>query len=124
MADSGANTWRFPSTFWVANLIELAERAAYYGVFIALAVFLTSVVGFTDVQAGWVGASFAGLIYLLPFVTGAISDRIGFRSALIIAFALLTAGYGILWIAPRPVPVTGLLWPPSADRSSSLITER
>lgn len=105
MSGTPSNTWRFPSTFWVANLIELFERAAYYGVFIALAVFLTSVVGFTDIQAGWVGASFAGLIYLLPFVTGAISDRIGFRPALIIAFALLTAGYAILWIAPRPVPV-------------------
>jgi len=105
MADSTENTWRFPSSFWVANLIELFERAAYYGVFIALAVYLTSVVGFTDIQAGWVGASFAGLIYILPFVTGAISDRIGFRPALIIAFALLTAGYGLLWIAPRPLPV-------------------
>ncbi len=105
MSDPTANTWRFPSTFWVANLIELFERAAYYGVFIALAVFLTSVVGFTDIQAGWVGASFAGLIYLLPFVTGAISDRIGFRPALIIAFALLSAGYALLWIAPRPLPV-------------------
>jgi dipeptide/tripeptide permease len=83
----------------------LFERAAYYGVFIALAVFLTSVVGFTDIQAGWVGASFAGLIYITPFVTGAISDRIGFRPALIIAFALLTAGYALLWIAPRPLPV-------------------
>ena len=99
------NTWRFPRAFWVANVIELFERAAYYGVFIALAVYLTSVVGFTDIQAGWVGASFAGAIYLFPLVTGAMSDRIGFRPALILAFALLTAGYGILWIAPRPLPV-------------------
>ena len=100
-----ANTWRFPRAFWVANVIELLERAAYYGVFIALAVYLTSVVGFSDVQAGWVGASFAGLIYLLPFVTGALSDRMGFRPALVLAFALLTAGYAMLWIAPRPAPV-------------------
>jgi dipeptide/tripeptide permease len=105
MTSPAANTWRFPRVFWVANVIELFERAAYYGVFIALAVFLTSVVGFTDIQAGWVGASFAGLIYITPFVTGAISDRIGFRPALIIAFALLTAGYALLWIAPRPIPV-------------------
>ena len=105
MTTSTENTWRFPRAFWVANVIELFERAAYYGVFIALAVFLTSVVGFTDIQAGWVGASFAGLIYLFPLVTGAISDRIGFRPALIISFALLTAGYGLLWIAPRPIPV-------------------
>jgi dipeptide/tripeptide permease len=105
MSSTPANTWRFPATFWVANVIELAERAAYYGVFIALVVFLTSVVGFTDIQAGWVGASYAGLVYLLPFVTGAISDRIGFRPALIIAFALLAAGYGLMWAVPRPLPV-------------------
>jgi len=29
----------------------------------------------------------------------------GFRPALILAFALLTAGYAVLWIMPRPVPV-------------------
>src|SRR5258706_13668115 len=107
MTSPPSNTWRFPRAFWIANVIELFERAAYYGMFIALAVFLTSVVGFTDIQAGWVAASFSGLIYLTPFVTGAISDRIGFRPALIIAFALLTVGYGVLWIAPRPVPVIG-----------------
>jgi dipeptide/tripeptide permease len=96
MTSPPANTWRFPRAFWVAKVIELFERAAYYGVFIALAVFLTNVVGFTDIQAGWVGASFAGLIYLLPFVTGAISDRIGFRPAYaqahIIWFVFATVG--------------------------------
>src|SRR5262245_5659567 len=105
MTDSPANTWRFPRAFWVANVIELFERAAYYGVFIALVVYLTSVVGFSDIQAGWIGAGFAGVIYSFPFVTGALSDRMGFRPALILAFALLTVGYGLLWIAPRPVPV-------------------
>jgi hypothetical protein len=30
MNDPTANTWRFSSTFWVANVIELFERAAYY----------------------------------------------------------------------------------------------
>jgi len=109
MSVSGT-TWRFPAAFWVGNVIELFERAAYYGVFIALAVYLTSVVGFSDVQAGWVGAGFVGVLYLLPFVTGAISDRIGFRPAVILSFALLTVGYAILGIAPRPVPVLcGLL---------------
>jgi len=110
MSKPTENTWQFPRAFWVGNVIELFERAAYYGVFIALAVYLTSVVGFTDIQAGWVGASFAGMIYILPFVTGALSDRMGFRPALIFAFGLLTAGYALLWIAPRPIPVLfGLL---------------
>lgn len=103
-------TWRFPRVFWVANLIELFERAAYYGTFIALSVYLTSVVGFSDVAAGWIGASFAGLVYLLPFVTGAAADRLGFRPALAIAFALLAVGYATLGLAPTPGPVLlGLL---------------
>src|SRR5436190_1173152 len=36
-ASAVSSTWRFPRAFWVANTIELFERAAYYGTFIALA---------------------------------------------------------------------------------------
>ena len=51
--------WRFPATFWVANIAELFERAAFYGMFIALSMYLTNVVGFTDVSSGWVTAIFS-----------------------------------------------------------------
>jgi dipeptide/tripeptide permease len=99
------STWRFPRAFWTANGVELFERAAYYGTFIALALYLTDVVGFTDVQAGWIGAGFASLIYLLPFITGAAADRMGFRPALILAFLLLAAGYAALGLFPDKTPV-------------------
>ncbi len=95
-----ASTWRFPATFWIANGVELFERAAYYGMFIALAMYLTSVVGFTDVEAGWIAAVFSSVLYLLPFFSGAVADRIGFRPALLLAFALLAAGYGLLGLRP------------------------
>jgi len=98
-------TWRFPAAFWTANLIELFERAAYYGTFITLAVFLTRVVGFSDVQAGWIGAMFSSMIYFLPFFSGAIADRIGFRWALALAFALLSIGYTTLGLYPVKLPV-------------------
>lgn len=81
--------------------MELFERAAYYGTFIALSLYLTNVVGFTDVAAGWIGAVFASGIYLLPFFTGAAADRIGFRNALMIAFALLGVGYAMLGLLPQ-----------------------
>ena len=55
--------WKFPRTFWYANLIELFERAAYYGMFIALTLFLTREVGFTDIETGWVTAFFASFLY-------------------------------------------------------------
>ena len=98
-------TWRFPRTFWVANLIELFERAAYYGTFIALMIYLTRVVGFSDIWAGVVGSVFACLIYLFPFFTGAAADRMGFRHALILAFVLLAIGYGGLGLFPHKVTV-------------------
>ena len=94
-------TWRFPVAFWTANVIELFERAAYYGTFIALSLYLTSVVGFSDVGAGWVGGLFAALLYFLPFFTGAAADRVGFRAALALAFALLAIGYAGLGLFPQ-----------------------
>jgi dipeptide/tripeptide permease len=104
-AEGGATTWRFPAAFWAGNTIELFERAAYYGTFIALVLYLTDVVGFTDVEAGWIGALFSSFLYLLPFVTGAAADRIGFRPSLMLAFALLAGGYATLGLMPRKLPV-------------------
>jgi dipeptide/tripeptide permease len=103
MAD--AQTWRFPKTFWIANAAELCERAAYYGTFIALRTYLLRVVGLDDVQAGFLAGIFSSLIYLFPFFTGAAADRIGFRGSLILAFLLLTVGYGALGVFHSLNPV-------------------
>jgi len=91
-----ALTWRFPRVFWFANAAELFERAAFYGMFIALTLYLTRRVGFSDVHAGYLSAGFSSVLYLLPTFLGAMADKIGFRRALILAFALLAAGYGLL----------------------------
>lgn len=96
-----APRWRFPFSFWTANIIELFERAAYYGWFIMLAPFLTSVVGYTDIEAGYVGGCFAALLYVFPFLSGAFADRVGYRNALLLALGLLTVGYTGLGVLPR-----------------------
>jgi len=98
-------TWRFPSTFWIANGAELCERAAYYGTFIALRTYLLRVVHLDDVQAGFIAGLFGALLYLFPFFTGAAADRMGFRRALLLAFALLSIGYGSLGIFRTLGPV-------------------
>ncbi len=97
MASSKA-TWRFPGTFWFANSMELCERAAYYGFFILITLYLSSVVGFTDIEAGIISGIFSGALYLLPPFMGIIADRIGFRRAMILAFSLLTFGYFMLGV--------------------------
>src|SRR5512141_3487346 len=91
-------TWKFPRAFWFANASELCERAAYYGTFIALRTYLLRVVHLDDVQAGFVAGLFGALIYLFPFFTGAAADRLGFRASPLLAFALLTVGYGSLGV--------------------------
>ena len=103
--NEGKTSWRFPRTFWTGNAAELCERAAYYGTFIALRTYLIRVVGLDDVQAGVVAGLFGGWIYLVPFFTGAIADRMGFRKALILAFVLLTVGYGSLGVFVTLMPV-------------------
>src|SRR5215471_7590832 len=102
-------SWSFPRAFWFANASELCERAAYYGTFIALRTYLLRVVGLDDVQAGFVAGLFGALIYLFPFFSGALADRLGFRSSLILAFALLTLGYGSLGRFHAFWPVMGAL---------------
>lgn len=94
-------TWKFPRTFWIANIIELFERAAYYGMFIFAAVFLVRDVGFTDPEKGIILGCFSCMLYFLPTFQGILADKIGFKSALCLAFAVLTAGYALLGAIPE-----------------------
>ncbi|MGD8451137.1 MAG: MFS transporter [Phycisphaerae bacterium] len=89
-------SWKFPRTFWYANGAELCERFAFYGMFITLLRYLNRDIGFTDAQAGIVSGTFSSAIYLFPTFMGIMADKIGFKQALIIAFALLTGGYTLL----------------------------
>ena len=46
---SSAGFSQFPRAFWIANSVELLERAAYYGVFIVITLYLSRILGFNDV---------------------------------------------------------------------------
>ncbi|HID38554.1 MAG TPA: MFS transporter, partial [Calditrichaeota bacterium] len=102
--------WKFPREFWTANIIELFKRAAYYGMFIALTLFLTREVGFTDIETGWVTALFASFLYLAPTFTGTLADKMGFRQALILAFLLLGIGYLFLGLIPTKIVAVSSLF--------------
>ena len=91
---------KFTRAFWVANSVELLERLAYYAVFIVITLYLSNVWGFSDMEAGFISGIFSACLYLLPTFVGAYADKIGFRSAIMIAFSLLTLGYGGLGLLP------------------------
>jgi proton-dependent oligopeptide transporter, POT family len=90
----------FPRVFWVALLLELLERLAFYGVYVNLAVYLTGTIGLTDVENGSLLGVFALVRSWVPVGTGVLADRIGFRRSLAISFTLYIAAYALLFASP------------------------
>jgi dipeptide/tripeptide permease len=103
------STIKFPRAFWVANTVELFERAAYYGVFIVITLYLSRIIGFGDIEAAAIAGIFQALLYLLPTFAGAYADKIGFRKSLMLAFGLLTLGYAGMGILPTFFESAGLV---------------
>jgi POT family proton-dependent oligopeptide transporter len=88
----------FPRTFWIANVMELFERGAYYGVMSVLAVYLRMStqdggLGFSETSVGFLQSIMLTLTYVMPIVGGALAERYGYRRFLLLAFAVLTVGY-------------------------------
>lgn len=89
---------KYPRTFWIANSIELIERAAWYGVFVLLANYLTGSydeggLEFSQTQKGIIMGVGTGILYFLPIITGAIADRYGYKKVLILAFSIYTTAF-------------------------------
>ncbi|MFO7914825.1 MAG: MFS transporter [Candidatus Krumholzibacteriales bacterium] len=89
----------FPRTFWLANVMELFERGAYYGLNALLARYLTDKVGgglgFAEDRVGLLQGVVYAVTYVVPILGGALADRYGYRRMLLAAFSLLSAGYFI-----------------------------
>jgi POT family proton-dependent oligopeptide transporter len=82
----------FPRSFWTANVTELFERGAYYG----MASFVVIYFGRLGMGHYWpstLNSVLWTLVYFLPIVSGTVADLVGFRKALLGAFVLLTGGY-------------------------------
>ncbi len=75
----------FPRVFWTANLIEVLERFAYYGIYFSFGIYLTSL-GYTRSQLGIVQSIFLFLSYGIPFISGTFADRFGFKKVLIVSY--------------------------------------
>jgi dipeptide/tripeptide permease len=98
MAGNEKKILGFPGTFWTANVMELFERWAWYGMFILLALYFTGskdsgALGFTQAQKGLLMGTVVGILYVLPTITGAIADKFGYKRILVIAYLILGTGY-------------------------------
>ena len=94
-----ANT--FTRTFYIANTLEIFERIAWYGFFTVSSLYMSTTpsaggLGFSDTERGILQGIIPFFVYVLPVVTGAMGDRVGYRKMFLIAFALLTPSYLLL----------------------------
>ena len=94
----------FSRTFWVANVIELFERFAYYGSKAILAVYIADQVGLGP-EAGTflAGSVFNTLLYFLPVLAGTVVDRYGFKKSLLACFSIFAVGYFMIGLAGLPL---------------------
>ena len=92
----------FSPVFWVANIVELFERLAFFGSKAVLAFYLANTIGLDLATTGWLLGMFAGLIWSLPVLAGVVVDRFGFRAALLACFAIFALGYFSVGLAGMP----------------------
>jgi proton-dependent oligopeptide transporter, POT family len=105
----------FPSTFWVANSLELFERLAYYAQQVVMIIFLRNHLKFSEIDAGTLSSIFGGFVYLLPIFAGTFADKYGFRKAFSFAFFVMMLGYFLIGSVGSPllsgiVRVIPLFW--------------
>ena len=94
----------FSRTFWVANVLELFERFAYYGSKAVLAVFIAEQVGLGAEAAGFLaGSVFNTLLYFLPVLAGTVVDRYGFKRSLMACFGIFSVGYFLIGLGGLPL---------------------
>ncbi|MBV5313219.1 MAG: MFS transporter [Prolixibacteraceae bacterium] len=89
---------KYPSIFWISNIIELFERYAWYGFYMGFGLFLvgskeTGAMGFSPVEKGAIMGTGSMLLYFLPILTGAIADKIGYKKVLLLSFLLYSSGF-------------------------------
>ncbi len=75
----------FPPVFWVANLVEVLERFAYYGIYFGFGIYLTHL-GISREKLGIVQSFFLLLSYAVPLISGTFADRFGFKKVLIVSY--------------------------------------
>ncbi|HBH48162.1 MAG TPA: hypothetical protein DDX98_05955 [Bacteroidales bacterium] len=76
----------FPKVFWTANIIEVLERFAYYGIYMGFGIYLQQL-GYQKDDLGIIQNIFIAVSYLLPLFSGTFADKFGFKKMLIIAYA-------------------------------------
>ncbi len=84
--------------FWVANLMEMIERLAYYGVRVVIPIYIAQAdeiggLHFSQSDKGFIFLWWALVQSSLPVFTGGFADRYGYKKQIVVAIILKGLGY-------------------------------
>jgi MFS family permease len=88
----------FRGAFWAANVMEMFERLAYFGVRVVVPIYIASTedpngLHFTNAQKGEILALWALVQTLVPMFSGGFADRYGRKRTISVSIGLKVAGY-------------------------------
>ena len=84
--------------FWVANIMEMIERLAYYGVRVVIPIYIAQAdeiggLHFSQGEKGFIFLWWALVQSILPVLTGGFADRYGYKRQIVVAVILKGLGY-------------------------------
>ena len=84
--------------FWAANLMEMIERLAYYGVRVVIPIYIAQAdeiggLHFTQGDKGFIFMWWALVQSALPVFTGGFADRYGYKRQIVVAVLFKVLGY-------------------------------
>ncbi len=88
-----------PKALWGINIPYVIEGLVYFGILTILGKFCSENIQLSDQQASWVYSGVTAGITLAMLFLGGVSDKIGIRSALKLAFSMFLVGRVIIALA-------------------------
>jgi MFS family permease len=103
-----------PREYWTIQVINLLDSLAYFAFLNIAVVFLSENIGLSDVRAGYVFTIFTTMTTLMLFFSGFVTDSLGIKKALYLAFGLLLVARGGIvacGLFPGIPHRSALMWP-------------
>lgn len=122
----------FPRVFWVANLVEVLERFAYYGIYISFGIYM-EYLGYTKAQLGIVQSLFLLISYVVPVISGTFADRYGFKKVFIVSYLaylpsilllILTRSYSGIALTMLSIGLAAGIFKPLVSGTVRAVTDR
>jgi POT family proton-dependent oligopeptide transporter len=85
-----------PRALWGVNIPYVIEGLVYFGILTILGKYCSENVALSDIHAGWVYSAVTAGITLAMLFLGGVSDKIGVRQALALAFFMFVIGRGLV----------------------------